>query len=229
MFKHILFDADNTLFDFDEAERNAFAQTMNAFSVPRDEALFSRYREMNRRLWLDLEQGKADKAVELVRRFERLLPGRDFSAEEMNRTYQKGLVEQTVLMPYARELCEKLSPLAELSIVTNGVGYTQRHKMERSAIAPYFSRHFISEEVGFSKPDIRFFTHVMDALDNPDPSGVLIVGDSLTSDIQGGMNAGIKTCWLNRYGQPAPEGYRIDYTISGLRELEDIVADGQKA
>jgi YjjG family noncanonical pyrimidine nucleotidase len=225
MFRHILFDADNTLFDFDQTERAAFARTMEAFSVVHDDALFSRYKEANLLLWRALEQGKADRAVELVRRFERLLPDLEFSAADMNHTYQSNLVEHTVLMPYALELCEKLSPVKELSIVTNGVGHTQRRKLERSAIAPYFPRQFISEEIGVAKPDIRFFAHVMDALDHPDPDSVLIVGDSLTSDMQGGMNAGIKTCWLNRAGEPVPEGYRIDYVIGGLRELEDIVLD----
>jgi YjjG family noncanonical pyrimidine nucleotidase len=227
MYKHILFDADNTLFDFDLAERNAFALTMRAFSVPGDEALFVRYREMNRKLWLDLEQGLVDRRVELVRRFERLLPGMDFSAADMNQEYQKNLVEQTVLMPYALELCQKLSGTAALSIVTNGVGTTQRRKMQRSAIAPFFSRHFISEEIGVAKPDLRFFEHVLDALENPPPSSVLIVGDSLTSDMQGGMNAGLVTCWLNRSGEPVPPGYRIDYEIGALDELEGILLGDQ--
>ena len=81
---------------------------------------------------------------------------------------------------------------------------TQRSKLARTPLKPYFERHFISEEIGFSKPDVRFFQHVMAALDHPDPSRVLIVGDSLTSDIQGGMNAGIVTCWLDREGAPLP-------------------------
>ena len=78
-----------------------------------------------------------------------------------------------------------------------------------------------------SKPDIRFFSHTLDALGNPEPDTVLIVGDSLTSDMQGGMNAGIKTCWLNRGGESAPPEYRIDYEIGGLRELEKIVLGGR--
>jgi YjjG family noncanonical pyrimidine nucleotidase len=227
MFQHILFDADNTLFDFDQMERGAFLRTMQAFDVPCDDALFSRYREMNRQLWLVLEQGKADRAFELVHRFRRLLPDHDFSAEEMNKAYQRHLVEQMVPMEGALAVCEQLCKVAALSIVTNGVGPTQRGKLKRSPLEPYFPRQFISEEVGFSKPDIRFFEHVMAALDYPDPSRVLIVGDSLTSDIQGGMNAGIVTCWLNRDGVPLPEGYRADYIIGGLHELLDIVLEGR--
>ena len=99
MFTHILFDADNTLFDFDQTERIAFAETMRAFAVPHDDALFTRYKQMNLLLWRELEQGRADRAVELVRRFERLLPDLEFSAADMNHTYQTNLVEQTVLMP----------------------------------------------------------------------------------------------------------------------------------
>lgn len=225
MFQHILFDADNTLFDFDGAERRAFVRTMQAFSIPYDDALFHRYWEMNRQLWLMLEQDKADKAFELVHRFRRLLPDHEFSAEEMNQTYQSQLVEQMELMEDALAVCERLSGRAVLSIVTNGVGPTQRGKLARSPLAPYFPRQFISEEIGFSKPDIRFFQHVMAALEHPDPARVLIVGDSLTSDIRGGMNAGIATCWLNRGGAPLPEGYRADYVINGLKELLGIVRE----
>jgi len=225
MFEHILFDADNTLFDFDKAERHAFMRTMRAFSIPYDDALFHRYRELNRQLWLKLEQDMTDKTIHLVNRFRQLLPDHEFSADEMNQTYQCQLIEHMELMDDALAVCEELSRYAELSIVTNGVGPTQRGKLARSPLAPYFERQFISEEIGYSKPDIRFFKHVMAALGNPDPSRVLIVGDSLTSDIQGGMNAGIVTCWLNRSGEPLPEGYRADYVIGGLKELPDIVRD----
>jgi len=225
MFQHILFDADNTLFDFDKAEQKAFMRTMEAFSIPCDDALFYRYREMNRQLWLRLERDITGKAFELANRFRRLLPDYEFSAEEMNQTYQNQLVEQTELMEDALPVCEQLSRRAELSIVTNGVGPTQRSKLARTPLAPYFEKQFISEEIGFSKPDIRFFQHVMTALDHPDPSRVLIVGDSLTSDIQGGMNAGIVTCWLNREGAPLPEGYRADYVIGSLKELLNIVRE----
>mgnify|MGYP000943704793 CR=1 FL=1 len=131
MFEHILFDADNTLFDFDRAERRAFMRTMEAFSIPCDDGLFHRYREMNRQLWLRLEQDITGKAFELVNRFRRLLPDHEFSAEEMNKTYQSQLVEQTELMEDALMVCEQLSERAELSIVTNGVGPTQRSKLGR--------------------------------------------------------------------------------------------------
>ncbi len=223
MFKHILFDADNTLFDFDQMERNAFFDTMRAFFVPCDDALYNRYRAANRLLWLEFEQGRTDRAEALAKRFEVLLDGMDIDGAGMNQLYQYNLAEHTVMMPYALELCEALSRSFELSIVTNGVGPTQRRKLDHTPLEPYFAFQFISEEVGVSKPDIRFFEHVMDALGNPDRGDVLIVGDSLTSDIQGGMNAGLSTCWLNREGAPVPEGYRIDYMIGGLEELEDIL------
>ncbi len=223
MFKQILFDADNTLFDFDQMERNAFADTMRAFSVPYDDALYSRYREANRLLWLEFEQGRSDREQALAQRFTVLLDGMDIDGADMNRLYQYNLAEHTVMMPHALELCEALNGLFELSIVTNGVGPTQRRKLEHTPLAPCFPRQFISEEIGVSKPDVRFFTHVLNALGNPDRDEVLIVGDSLTSDIQGGMNAGIRTCWLNRDGDKVPGGYRVDYVIGGLRELEGIL------
>ena len=223
MFKHILFDADNTLFDFDQMERNAFFDTMHAFNVPCDDALYTRYREANRLLWLEFEQGRSDREKALAQRFTRLLSGMDIDGAEMNKLYQFNLAEHTVMMPYALELCERLSPRYELSIVTNGVGPTQRRKLDHTPLEPYFARQFISEEVGVSKPDVRFFDHVLDALGNPHRDTVLIVGDSLTSDMRGGMNAGIRTCWLNREGEPLPEGYRLDYVIRALAEMEGIL------
>ncbi len=223
MFKHILFDADNTLFDFDQMERNAFFDTMHAFNVPCDDVLYTRYREANRLLWLQFEQGRTDREHALAQRFTLLLDGMDIDGADMNRLYQFNLAEHTVMMPYALELCERLSRRYELSIVTNGVGPTQRRKLDHTPLEPYFARQFISEEIGVSKPDVRFFHYVLDALGNPERDAVLIVGDSLTSDMQGGMNAGIRTCWLNRVGDTAPDGYRLDYVIRGLAELEGIL------
>lgn len=223
MYKHILFDADNTLFDFDHAERSAFGLTMDAFSVSYDDEIYSRYSAVNARLWREFEQGLLDRDGVLVRRFEMMFPEMAAAAADINSAFQQHLVAQAVLLPHALELCEKLSRVAALSIVTNGVGASQRRRIEASGIAPYFPRLFISEEIGVPKPDIRFFTHVLDALGNPDLDTVLIVGDSLTSDIRGGMNAGIATCWLNRGGAPVPEGYRLDHVVGSLRELEDIL------
>lgn len=225
MFKHILFDADNTLFDFDQMERNAFFDTMNAFLVPCDDALYNRYRAANRLLWLEFEQGRTDRDHALAMRFTVLLDGMDIDGAAMNQLYQHNLAERTVMMPYAKELCERLSQKYVLSIVTNGVGPTQRRKLDHTPLEPYFTHQFISEEVGVSKPDVRFFEHVFATLGNPARDTVLIVGDSLTSDMQGGMNAGISTCWLNREGDAAPEGYRLDYEIRALEELAGILLE----
>lgn len=222
MYKHILFDADNTLLDFDQAERSAFAQTMQTHRIPWDEAMLSRYVHINKQLWLEFEQGKVNKETVQLQRFETLL-GSGFSSSDINHTFQQFLSAQAILMPYAREICERLSQHAELSIVTNGVGATQRHKIKGSGLSPYFRHLFISEDIGFPKPDLRFFSHVLHELGRPDFASVLIVGDSLTSDIQGGINAGIATCWFNPGKEPVPPGYRVDYDIQSLYELEEIV------
>jgi len=223
MYSHILFDADNTLLDFSKAERNAFILTMDAHSLPWDEAMLSRYVEINIRLRQELERGLIDKKTVQLRRFEILFGDRAVPSADINRTFQQHLAAQSELMPGAGEVSEALSQRAELSIVTNGVGTTQRQKMNRSGLLPYFSRLFISEDLGFPKPDLRFFEHVMSELGHPDPASVLIVGDSLTSDIQGGMNAGVATCWFNLHSKPIPTGYRIDHVIEDLYGLLDIV------
>ena len=223
MYSHILFDADNTLLDFSKAERNAFIRTMEVHSLPWDEAMLSRYVQINIRLWQELELGLIDKETVQLRRFDILFEGASVSSAAINRTFQQHLAAQAELMPGAREVCEALSQRAQLSIVTNGVATTQRQKIHRSGLLPYFDRHFISEDLGFPKPDIRFFEYVMSELGHPDPTSVLIVGDSLTSDIQGGMNAGIATCWFNLHHKPVPSGYRIDHVIEDLRSLLKII------
>ncbi len=223
MYTHLLFDVDNTLLDFDEAERNAFIQTMRTHFVPWDEAMLSRYVGINKQLWLDFEQGKVDKETVQLRRFEILLSGTALSSAAVNRTFQENLALHAALMPYAEAVCERLSAQAELSIVTNGVGATQRQKITRTGISRFFHHLFISEEIGFPKPDPRYFAHVMNTLGNPECNSVLIIGDSLTSDIQGGMNAGFVTCWFNPRKEPVPPGYRVDFEIVDLRELEQIV------
>jgi len=224
MYTHILFDADNTLLDFSKAERSAFILTMQEHSLQWDEAILSRYVEINIRLWQEFERGLIDKETVQLRRFDMLFEGASVSSEAVNRTFQKHLAAQSELMPGAREVCEILSQRAELFVVTNGVGATQRQKMNRSGLLPYFSRLFISEDLGVPKPDPRFFEHVMSELGHPDPESVLIVGDSLTSDIQGGMNAGLATCWLNLDRKPVPVGYRVDHVIEDLHSLLIIVS-----
>jgi 2-haloacid dehalogenase len=224
MYSHILFDADNTLLDFSKAERIAFIQTMQAHSIPWDEAMLSRYVGINAGLWQEFEKGLVDKETVQVRRFEMLFGCASVSCADINASFQKHLSEQAHLMPFAKEVCEGLSRVAKLSIATNGVGATQRRKLMNCAVWPYMTRLFISEELGFPKPDPRFFDHVLRELGGPERSRVLIVGDSLTSDIQGGMNAGLATCWLNPGGQAVPDGYRADYVIRDLRGLFDIVS-----
>ena len=158
MYTHILFDADNTLLDFSKAERSAFTQTMQAHSVQWDEALLSRYVDINISLWQEFERGRIDKETVQLRRFDMLLEGTGISAAELNRTFQTHLSAEAHLMPHAKEVCEALSAHAELSIVTNGVGPTQRKKVASTTIWPYFRHLFISEELGFPNPTCGFST-----------------------------------------------------------------------
>ncbi len=223
MYSHILFDADNTLLDFSKAERSAFILTMQDHSLPWDEALLNQYIEINISLWQEFERGLIDKETVQLRRFDMLFGSASVSSADVNHTFQLHLSAQSELMPGAREVCEALSRHTELAIVTNGVGATQRRKMNRSGLLPYFSHLFISEDIGYPKPDPRFFEHVMSELGQPHPASVLIIGDSLTSDIQGGMNAGVATCWFNLHRKPVPTDYRIDFVIEDLYSLLDIV------
>ena len=126
-------------------------------------------------------------------------------------------------MDGAIEICEKLYGKVSMYIVTNGFASVQHGRFDDSPLRKYFDNMFISEEIGCDKPDKRYFDAVGKLIPDYDPQKAIIIGDSLTSDIMGGINAGIDTCWFNPEGKPAPEAMRINYTIKDLREIENIV------
>ena len=128
-----------------------------------------------------------------------------------------------MLLPGAEELCRVLSRDHRLYLLTNAVASVQKTRFANSAIAPYFQGAFISEEVGVGKPDPAYFDYVFHAVPGLARDNALVIGDSLTSDIQGANNAGLPCCWFNPKGQPRPQGLRIDYEIRALEELYAIV------
>ena len=224
-FDHILFDADNTLFDYDRAEGEALAATFAAYGHGFDAAVHARYRAINQSLWAAKERGEIATGVLTVERFRRLFAelGLTQKPEVFNTCYLDALADGVQLIDGAYEVCETLARAHTLSIVTNGVPRTQRRRVERSAIRPFFAHLFISGEIGHKKPDIEYFEHVFRELGGVDRARTLIVGDSLTSDIQGGINAGIATCWFNPSGAPNATDMQPDHEIRALMDLLSII------
>ena len=200
----VLFDADNTLFDFDAAEAQALDLTLAEYGYPVDDQSRSCYLAVNRDLWARFDRGEVKREWLVVERFaalQRALGGHHDPAE-MNTFYLARLAEAGCLLPGAEDLCRRLAPSCTLAIVTNGVASAQRGRFDRSPLKELIPWLFISEEVGYQKPQRQFFDAVLSAMSLPQSARIVVVGDSLTADILGAVNAGLDSIWYNPLGLP---------------------------
>ena len=226
-YDFIFMDADETLLDFRKSEQEALKKTFLHYNLPADETVFGIYSGINHGLWKAFERGEIIKEEVLKRRFRDTfrtlgISGRFSGLEEY---YQNSLSEGSYRISGAEEVCARLSEVCSLYLVTNGVASTQRRRMRESGLERYFTEMFISEELGFQKPQAEFFDRVFDGIPGFDRSRALIIGDSLTSDIAGGKTSGIATCWFCRDGIPADASGKADFVIQDLREVYAIVGD----
>ena len=219
----ILMDIDNTLLDFDAGTRDSLAGLLAQFGLELTAEREARFHVVNNRLWTAYEHGEIPKAAIFQRRFAEYLGGLGIEADPLaaNETYAQGLRQSAVLMPHCMELLEALKGKCRLFAVTNGVVTTQMPRLEKAGFHRYLEQVFISEAMGCKKPEKTFFDQVFDAIGPVDKSRCILLGDSLTSDMQGGRNAGIATCYLGKdTGDP-----RCDYVISDLLEFLDILEE----
>ena len=218
----ILFDADQTLLDFLQAERAALCEALCSVGVTPDEAMIRKYSEINSATWKRLERGEISKAALRTERFVTFCAYYGFAVDvdALSARYLESLATQRFLLPGALEVCSRLARACRLYIITNGIASVQHGRFDPSPLRPFFEGCFISDEVGAEKPDPLFFDRVAAAIPDFDPSDTLVIGDSLTSDMAGGIRAGLDTCWFNPAGKTAPDGMPITYTV---RKLEDIV------
>ncbi len=224
-YKWLLFDADDTLFDFGLAEELAIKLTFEAFGLPTDKEYIEIYSKINDSLWKMLERGEVTKERLKVARFEQFCEscGFDRDGVALAQSYIDNLSKQTALLDGAYEVCEKLAEKYKMYIITNGIYAVQTARFSASSVKKYFEKCFISDAIGFSKPSRGFFDAVASDIPKFDPSLALVIGDSLTSDIKGGVEYGIDTCWLNSSGKPAPEGMSITYIIGDIRDILEIL------
>ncbi len=221
----IFLDLDHTLFDSDSSEATAFAQTMVAAGAAEPERYSTAYQKINLELWAAVERGEINPQQVRTRRFERLVAEQKIAADplQMADDFVAGLGANGNLYDGAREVIERLSGQASLALVTNGLSEVQRARIDRLGIVEYFDAIVISAEVGAAKPSAEIFDIVFEALDFPTKESALIVGDSLTSDMQGGANYGIATCWYNPNGQSIRQADLVDHEIGDLKELLGFV------
>jgi len=225
-YEIIIFDADDTLFDFRKSERDAFKNTMVEFNIEYDENYHLKvYSDINTAIWKDFEDGLITQKELKVERFKRLSDklNIDFDEVEFAKSYMKHLSFASFLYDNSMDLIESLHKNYRLSIITNGLTEVQDNRIRKSAIAKYFENIVISEEVQVSKPDPKIFELTLNNMKYTDKSKILMVGDSLTSDIQGGINFGIDTCWFNPDKITNKTGMKPNYEISNLMELKNIL------
>lgn len=225
-YEIILFDADDTLFDFKKSEREAVKNTMLEFNIEYDENYHLKiYQDINTAIWKDFETGLITQEVLKVERFRRLSDSLKikFDADKFANVYILNLAKASFLYDGSLELVRTLHKNYKLAIITNGLKYVQDNRIKKSIIAEYFEAIVVSEEVKVSKPNSKIFGHALKGLEHINKSKILMVGDSLTSDIQGGINFGIDTCWYNPNGMENKTQIKPTYEISNLMELTDTL------
>lgn len=225
-YRVIMFDADETLFDFKKSESYAFKNAMLEFHLDYDENYHLKiYQEINAAIWKEFELGLITQNDLKIERFKRLSAklNIEFDAAEFAKSYMKHLSEASFLFDESIELIENLHKDYRLVIVSNGLKSVQDKRLKESSIAKYFEAIIVSEEVKLSKPDSKIFEYSLNRINYSDKSKVLIVGDSLTSDIQGGINFGADTCWFNPHKIENKTKLKPTYEIYNLMELKNIL------
>lgn len=223
MIKDILLDLDDTIFDFEKAEKYALLGMLKYFGIKADEETVKSYNRINRSQWKLLECGRMTRGEVRVKRFEILfekLKTPQISAGEATRLYESELCKNGYLIEGAREFLKTATEKYRLYAVTNGFEKTQKNRIKAAGIEKYFDDIFISEEIGYDKPDVRFFERCFEKIPHFKREEALIAGDSISSDIAGGKNAKIITVWYNRTKKELELGDIFpDYTISDLKEI----------
>ncbi len=227
MIKTILWDVDGTLLDFNAAESAALRKLFTDFGLGEcTDPMLARYREINISFWQRLERNELSRKQVLLGRFEQFFGEYGINAKivpEFNERYQPTLGDTIVYCDDSLNIVKALKGKVRQYVVSNGTIAAQKKKLDRSKLGEQMDGIFLSEELGVEKPNIAFFDKVFSAIRAEDRSAIMIVGDSLTSDIQGGINAGIKTCWYNPEGKPLSYSCRVDHVISDLHELIDML------
>lgn len=223
-YKTILFDADMTLFDFHASEAACVEQTLREYGYPCAGEIVCRYSEINDSYWKLFEQEKITREELVVARFAQLF--REIGVEgdplAFNQRYMEYMGNSAILLDGASELCQTLCKTYRLYMITNGNSHNQRRRLDKSGLKSCFQDIFISEEIGSQKPQIAFFDYIRANIPDWDARSTLVVGDSLTSDIQGAINYGLDCCWFNPKHLPYTLSQPCTYEIHCLEDLKIV-------
>jgi len=228
LIKTVLFDLDDTIFDFSRAEHSAISQTFRELGIDPTDEVISLYSRINQEQWERLQRNEIDRDEVRIGRFRRLFAilGIDADAVNTQRVYEYNLGSYHYYIDGAEDLLKALYKRYDLYIVSNGTTSVQDRRIAASGIAKYFKDIFISERVGYNKPSVEFFNFCIDRIKDFDKDSAIIIGDSLTSDILGGKNVGIKTCHYQRAGvleRGASCDIIPDYRVNSLDEIISLL------
>ena len=224
MIEFLLLDLDDTVLDFRATEKKSIERIFRSAGIEPSEELLQRYREINWEHWHQLERGEITRD-QISHRFDVLFGelGVAVSTQDCERMFRQFLSEGDDVLPGAAQALQSLSQKYRIFAAPNSTVSVQHGRLERTGLRPYFEDLFISEAIGAYKPSAAFFDHVFAAIPGFDPEKAIMVGDSLTSDIQGGNNAGIRTCWINPGHRPNPTEFQPHYEIEALPQLEALL------
>ncbi len=223
-FDVLIFDLDNTLINFSESETIALPEALKHYGVTVSEEEIKEYQKISRQCWIDMEKGIYSKDQCVVLRFERSLRYlgiKGINPKELNEKYLDSLSIHVPLMAGTDEVLSKLKDNYLLVMMTNGIKRVQEAKIKKSGLDKYFDCVIISDDVGYNKPDIRIYEYMENKIGKHDKDKILMIGDSVGSDIEGGINFGIKTCFFNPKGNECE--LKVDYEVKSMKEILDIV------
>lgn len=229
MIEFLFLDLDDTILDFQMAERFAISNTVASLGVEPTDKICTQYHRINKEHWERLERKELTREQLRQERFRIFLQALNVQAEpeRVAAVYEKYLGTGHYFLPGAEETVVSLAKKYKLYLVSNGHAAVQKGRLQSANISCYFEDVFISQEIGANKPDGAFFAAAFDRIPSFVKSRAMIVGDSLTSDILGGINAGIATCWVNPSHKPGREDIRPDYEIENLTQLENLLEELQ--
>ena len=230
MYKYLLFDIDKTLMDFDHDMSFAFRHMYSASGLeaakPLTDELISIYNTCNERWWRNFEKGLCTKPELYNNRFVEFFEEADLprlDPNHINELYFGALGETGTLYPGAEELLKALQPHYDIYIVTNGNAASQKTRMERSGILRYIKDYFISETAGAAKPDTRYFDYVLQHIPGARPEDCIVIGDSLSSDMRGAVNAGMDSIWYNPEHVENPQQIAVTHEVSDYESILRIL------
>jgi YjjG family noncanonical pyrimidine nucleotidase len=225
MKKIILMDLDNTIIDFNECARHSIMGIFEDLDFHYNENVFETFITENVKIWKRLELGEIDKPYLRANRWNIILGklGIEYDGTIIEERFENGVAKGAYPVEYAYELLEYLYKKYDIYVVSNGFRFVQESRVKIGNYDKYFKELFLSEDIGIQKPDIRFFDYCYEKIGCPPKEELILIGDSLSADIQGGINFNVETIWFNKNNEPQNDTIKPTYTVNHLKEIENIL------